>query len=57
MAPFSTLEWSLGRAGGARLIHGRLRGEFGGTRRRLTDVRYWHLADIPEPPTNVRFRG
>ena len=21
------------------------------------DVRYWHLADIPPPLTNVRYRG
>ena len=21
------------------------------------DVRYWHKADIPKPPINVRFRG
>jgi hypothetical protein len=23
----------------------------------MSDVRYWHKADIPEPPINVRFRG
>ena len=25
--------------------------------KRIVDVRYWHLADIPTEPPNVRFRG
>jgi hypothetical protein len=24
---------------------------------RFANVRFWHKADIPEPPINVRFQG